>query len=66
MLEMCSNNHDEIVYDAGRHGRGACPLCDEIAVTEDMQGKIEELEEENYELHIKLEQQEEDIKTVGE
>ena len=51
-MSTCDNNHDEIVYDSR-----VCPLCTANGDIEDLNDKIEKLEEEIEDM--KLEAKEE-------
>ena len=40
---MCSNNHDEIVFEGGHHVK--CPLCEALEKIESLERDIEQLQE---------------------
>ena len=42
-MQMCSNGHDEIVYEENLR---ICPLCDELKTNIPLSNRIDELENE--------------------
>ena len=43
-MQICSENHDEIVFEGGHHVR--CPLCEALSKIEDLEKEVVRLEEE--------------------
>lgn len=44
-MELCNNDHDEIVYEKGSKYDG-CPLCEAVQEIETLQDQVDELVEE--------------------
>jgi hypothetical protein len=42
-MNLCSNNHDEIVYEGGHYVK--CPLCEANDKIEELKDDIRELQE---------------------